>query len=89
MPSAKKVKVSVTISGNLLSEIDRHARSLDGGTRSGVIENWLRRASRSAAAEKLERDTIAYYENRSKDEAEEDASWSQTSARQFARLDID
>ena len=55
-----KLKVSVTLSGDLLELVDRDARRLNE-TRSGVIEQWLRRAAVATAHKELEAATAAYY----------------------------
>lgn len=89
MANTKKVKISVTISSDLLSEVDQQARADKGMTRSSVIEGWLRMASRRAAMKRLERETAAYYDALSSTEIEDDESWSRAASQQFARLDID
>ncbi len=57
---ASKLKVSVTISADLLKMVDRDARRRNE-TRSGVIEQWLRRAAVANAQRELEDATAAYY----------------------------
>src|SRR5687768_13449669 len=60
MTSAPKLKVSLTLSADLISVIDRDARQR-GSTRSGVIEDWLRRAANANAERELQHATAAYY----------------------------
>ena len=44
MTAAAKLKVSLTLSADLVALVDRDARR-GKGSRSGVIEQWLRRAA--------------------------------------------
>jgi metal-responsive CopG/Arc/MetJ family transcriptional regulator len=89
MQGARKVKISVTIDADLLSEIDRYAENSDDQTRSSVIEAWLRKAARREAATQLEHETIAYYRSLSLAQHKEDDTWSEAASRHFAKLDID
>src|SRR5688500_8675886 len=60
MSIARKLKVSLTLSADLLALIDRVAR--DGNdTRSGVVEQWLRRAVSATTEQEIEDATAAYY----------------------------
>jgi metal-responsive CopG/Arc/MetJ family transcriptional regulator len=73
MTTARKLKVSVTLSGDLVDLVDR-AAARKQGTRSGVIEEWLRRAAIAGNEKDLESATTAYYlslraDQRSEDEA--------------------
>jgi metal-responsive CopG/Arc/MetJ family transcriptional regulator len=68
MSDARKVKVSVTLSQDLLTKIDREATREKTATRSSVMENWLRHGARQQAERELEAQTIAYYEELSKEE---------------------
>jgi metal-responsive CopG/Arc/MetJ family transcriptional regulator len=89
MTAARKIKVSVTISEDLLLTIDHHAKHRDGATRSSVIEEWLRTAAKRKAAEALEHDTVAYYADYSAAARQDDEDWSQVSSEQFESLEID
>jgi metal-responsive CopG/Arc/MetJ family transcriptional regulator len=60
MTSTPKLKVSLTLSADLMSLIDRDVRQRRS-TRSGVIEDWLRRAAHAAAEREVEHATAAYY----------------------------
>jgi hypothetical protein len=68
-----KLKVSVTLSADLVALVDRDAeRRRD--TRSGVVEKWLRRAANANVEQEIADATAAYYrslrgEERSDDEA--------------------
>lgn len=71
MTGTAKLKVSLTLSADLVSLVDRDARRTNG-TRSGVVELWLRRASSASARTRVEEATIAYYESLRSDERGED-----------------
>jgi hypothetical protein len=60
MAVATKLKVSLTLSADVVALVDRDARRHDG-TRSGVIEQWLRRAASASAQREIEDATAAYY----------------------------
>jgi hypothetical protein len=60
MAVATKLKVSLTLSADVVALVDRDARRHDG-TRSGVIEQWLRRAASASAQREIEDATVAYY----------------------------
>ena len=89
MAKAKKVKVSVTISGDLLSQIDAYAARTGTGNRSNVVELWLRRAAREQSALQLEKDTIDYYDRLREGDVADDRAWAEASSDEFARLDLD
>ena len=55
-----KIKVSLTLSQDLVALIDRDARRT-GSTRSGVVEDWLRSAASRAAEKSIDDATAAYY----------------------------
>lgn len=86
MPTARKTKVSVTLERDLLAEIDR--RAADGGTRSQIIEAWLRLAAREHARRALDAATIAYYEGRSEAERAEDKALAEFNTRTAGELDL-
>jgi metal-responsive CopG/Arc/MetJ family transcriptional regulator len=83
-----KVKVSISLSNELLDAIDREAKRT-AESRSRIIEIWLQLASRRRAARQLEEQTIAYYQNRSPEQREDDEAWGQLSARTAASLQVD
>jgi metal-responsive CopG/Arc/MetJ family transcriptional regulator len=60
MTAAAKLKVSLTLSADLVALVDRDARR-HRSTRSGVIETWLRRAATASARKEIEDATAAYY----------------------------
>jgi mRNA-degrading endonuclease toxin of MazEF toxin-antitoxin module len=85
--AARKLKLSITLSEDLVARIDREA--LETGNRSSVVERWLRRAERLEAATELERATIAYYQSLTRGERAEEEAISAASARAARRLQID
>lgn len=83
---ARKVKLSISLSEDLVERIDREAERAPGRSRSAVIEAWLWQASRRAASAKLAAETIAYYETLSEAERTEDEEWLDFAAEELARL---
>jgi metal-responsive CopG/Arc/MetJ family transcriptional regulator len=72
MTAAAKLKVSLTLSADLVALVDRHARRGDG-SRSGVVEQWLRRAATASAEQEIDDATASYYRSlRGEDHAEEE-----------------
>jgi metal-responsive CopG/Arc/MetJ family transcriptional regulator len=83
-----KVKVSVSLPSDLLEQIDDEAERTSR-SRSQILEVWLRLAARRRAAEKLERDTLAYYASRTAEQEAEDEALSQASLRASKKREID
>jgi metal-responsive CopG/Arc/MetJ family transcriptional regulator len=83
-----KMKVSVSIPGDLLEEIDDEA-ARTSRSRSQIFEVWLRLAARRRAAAKLERDTLAYYASRTVEQEREDEALSRASLRAAKKRAID
>ena len=83
-----KVKVSISLSNELLGAIDREAKRT-AESRSRIIELWLQLASRRRAARQLEEQTIAYYQTRSAEQREDDEVWGELSARAAVSLQVD
>lgn len=81
--AATKAKLSVTISRELLDAVDREVARHPGGTRSGVIESWLRLASRTREEELLRRQTVAYYQARRREELLDDEEWGTFASDEF------
>jgi hypothetical protein len=71
MTAVRKVKLSVTLSSDLVKAIDGEAAARAGRTRSSVLEAWLRRAEHAARVREVEEAVAAYYDARD-DEARED-----------------
>jgi metal-responsive CopG/Arc/MetJ family transcriptional regulator len=70
MTTARKVKVSVTLSRDLVELIDLEAAGF--ANRSAVVERWLRRAARAKVARDVDRATEEYYESLTTAERAED-----------------
>ena len=81
-----KLKLSVTLPPDLVARIDRAAARMPGGSRSAVIERWLREASRQEARRALAQATVDYYESLSTDARADDEEWTRFSAAHYARL---
>jgi hypothetical protein len=71
--TTRKTKLSLTVSADLLELVDRDVRKLKG-TRSSVVELWLRRAATLATERSIESATAAYYLSLQAAEAEEPLS---------------
>jgi hypothetical protein len=69
--TAAKLKVSLTLSADLVALVDRDAERLHD-TRSGVVEQWLRHAARAAVEKEIEAATATYYRSLRGDERAED-----------------
>jgi hypothetical protein len=73
MTTARKLKVSLSLSEDVVALVDRQAARLHE-SRSGVIEQWLRRAGSAAAEKEIEQATVAYYRSlRDADRADDEA----------------
>jgi metal-responsive CopG/Arc/MetJ family transcriptional regulator len=73
MTAAAKLKVSLTLSADLVALVDRDARR-GKGSRSGVIEQWLRRAANANVEREIDDATAAYYRSlRGEDRAEDES----------------
>jgi metal-responsive CopG/Arc/MetJ family transcriptional regulator len=73
-----KTKVSVTIEGSLLLQVERMAR---GASRSEVVESALASWLRNRRRERLEEEIELYYRSFGAAEGEEDATWAELSGR--------
>lgn len=73
-----KTKISVTVEGSVLRQVDRMAR---GATRSQVVEEALARWLRNRRREKLEEEVEAYYRSLGAADRDEDARWAELSGR--------
>jgi metal-responsive CopG/Arc/MetJ family transcriptional regulator len=77
MTATAKLKVSLTLSADLVALVDRDARR-GKGSRSGVIEQWLRRAASSNLAHEIDDATAAYYRSLRGEDRTEDESLSRS-----------
>jgi metal-responsive CopG/Arc/MetJ family transcriptional regulator len=88
MTATAKLKVSLTLSADLLALVDRDARR-GNGTRSGVIEQWLRRAASSNLEHEIDQATAAYYRSLRGDDRTEDESLSRSLSDAARRVTFD
>jgi metal-responsive CopG/Arc/MetJ family transcriptional regulator len=70
----RKEKLTVTISGDLVNEIDEIAKK-KGTPRSQVMEEMLRDSLQKAKKKAIEKDIEAYYLSLTKKEKKEDKEW--------------
>ena len=68
--------------------MDRRAAA-EKTTRSAIMEQWLRNASRQADLRRLEEETTAYYDALSPRERTDDAKWAAFASRSARKLVID
>ena len=89
MPTATarspKSKITVTLSPDLVRQLDACLRSPEAGSRSRLVEEALRRWLRDYAQQEVEHQTEAYYRSLSKAERREDQEWTKIAARSARR----
>ena len=85
-PKSPKSKVTVTLSPDLLRQLDALLDSPEAGSRSRLVEEAIRSWLRDQAQKELERQTEAYYRSLSKAERKEDRQWARIAARSAKRL---
>ena len=89
MPTATarsiKSKITVTLSPDLVRQLDAFLTSPEAGSRSRLVEEAIRRWLCDYAREELERQTEAYYRSLSKAERKEDRQWTKIAARSAKR----
>jgi len=73
--TAAKLKVSLTLSADVVALVDRDAQRRND-TRSGVVEQWLRRAANASVEQEVADATAAYYRSLRGDDLVEDESLS-------------
>ncbi len=90
MPAAStrspKAKITVTLSNDLVRQIDKLLDSPEASSRSQLVEEAVHRWLRDQAQKELERQTEEYYLSLSKSERNEDRQWSKIAARSAKRL---
>jgi metal-responsive CopG/Arc/MetJ family transcriptional regulator len=87
MPSISalhKSKLTVTISGDVVNEIDVIAKE-KGAPRSQVMEEALRYWLRQSRKQAIEKDIEAYYLSRTEKEKKEDSEWVKTTTESARR----
>ena len=77
--SFHKAKLTVTISGDVVDEIDEIAKG-KGAPRSQIMEEALRFWLRQARKDVIEKDIEAYYLSLTEEEKKEDHEWTETAA---------
>jgi len=83
---SQKAKITVTLSSDLVRQIDQLLDSPEASSRSQLIEEAVRRWLRDQAQKELERQTEEYYLSLSKAERNEDKDWSKIAARSAKHL---
>jgi metal-responsive CopG/Arc/MetJ family transcriptional regulator len=83
-----RVKISISLSRDLVARIDRAARA-EARPRSRVLEDWLRTTARENAARDLEEATVAYYESLTSEDRRENAQMAAASSKAARRLAVD
>lgn len=81
-----KSKITVTLSNDLVREIDKLLDSPEASSRSQLVEEAVRRWLRDQSQKELERQTEEYYLSLSERERNEDRQWSKIAARSAKRL---
>jgi len=81
-----KTKVTVTLSQELVSQLDEFLDTPEAASRSRLVEEALRRWLHEQAQEELERQTEEYYHSLSRAERKEDRRWSKIAGRSAKRL---
>lgn len=78
---ARKSKITVTLSPDLIRQLDALLISPELGSRSRLVEEALRCWLRDCAQQELERQTEVYYRSLSTAERKEDQQWTKIAAR--------
>ena len=88
MTAARKLKISISLDAALLAVVD-HRAAKEKTTRSAIMEQWLRSASRQSELQRLEEETAAYYDALTPAEKADDAEWAEFASRSARKLIID
>jgi predicted transcriptional regulator len=88
MRDGRKIKLSVSLSPDLVGRIDRRAKASQT-SRSAVVEDWLKEASCRASERQLVIDVESYYSSRSSAERSEDEAIGAASGRIARTLEVD
>jgi metal-responsive CopG/Arc/MetJ family transcriptional regulator len=80
---SRKARVTVTLSRDVLSKVDRAAHAKQGASRSSVIEAWLRTAAEHEARSLLDQAIVHYYDGLSSIERAENKEWARFSTQSF------
>jgi metal-responsive CopG/Arc/MetJ family transcriptional regulator len=76
-----KTKITITLSPDLVRQLDALLDSPEAGSRSRLVEEAIHRWLRYRAHKELERQTEEYYLSLSRAERKEDKQWSKIAAR--------
>jgi len=79
--NSPKKKISISLSPDLVRQLDALLDTPEAGSRSRMVEEALRRWLENRAQEELERQTEEYYLSLSGAERKEDKQWSRIAAR--------
>ena len=79
MSTSRKAKLTVTISGDVVNEIDKIAKE-KRTPRSQVMEEMLRDSLRKSKKRAIEKDIEAYYLSLTEKEKKEDKDWAKIAA---------
>ncbi len=85
-PRLPKSKITVTLSPDLVRQLDALLKAPQSGSRSLLVEEALHQWLHDQALKDLDRRTEEYYRALSKTERDEDRRWSQIAARSAKRL---
>jgi len=83
---SQKAKITVTLSNELVRQIDRLLDLPGAGSRSQLVEEAVRRWLHHQAQEELEQKTEEYYLSLSEEERNEDRQWSEIAGRSAKHL---
>lgn len=81
-----KARITVTMSPDLIRQVDTLVSSSEIGSRSLVLEEALRAWLRDQTRAEIDRQTEAYYQALPKAEREEDRQWSRLTGRAAKHL---
>lgn len=81
-----KAKITVTLSPELVRQIDALIDTPKAGSRSRLVEEAVRRWLHDEAQKELERETERYYLSLSRAERKEDKRWCRVAGRSAKRI---
>ena len=81
-----KSKITVTLSNDVVRQIDKLLDSPEATSRSRLVEEAVRQWLHDQSQKELERQTEEYYLSLSERERNEDQQWAKTAARSAKRL---
>jgi metal-responsive CopG/Arc/MetJ family transcriptional regulator len=81
-----KAKITITLSPDLVRQLDELLDSPEASSRSQLVEEAVRQWLRDQTQKELERQTEEYYHSLSEAERKEDRQWSKITAHSARRL---